>query len=201
MLEILKTLYYSASNKYVRGNKEYFMISLLQTMCGMRISECIATRIADVNLIERFLITARVKGALKNNKTGRKPLYFCFPEEVAYLLNEYIRDLQKRCPNVQWLFPGIDPSRHIHVRSVQDTLANLGIDLLVKTHSFRKTMEYLQAEINEVPLHFVEMLSNHQITSIVMRHYAEAPFEERRAKYDKYLPPQFQIILSWLKTL
>ncbi len=205
-LVILQKLSTHAHSRYVKCQRSYLMIGVLMSVCGMRISECVTIKISDVNIHERFLITGKENGSRKNNRDGTKPLYFCFPDEVAYLLSDYIHDVKHIYPNSDWLFPGIRGYNktelgHVAETSIRKQMKALGVVDNGKTHVFRKTMEYLQADKNDVPLHFVEMLSNHKITSLVMRHYANAPIEVRREKYDKYFPPQFQPILQWIKTL
>lgn len=57
-------------------------------------------------------------------------------------------------------------------------------------------MEYMNNIVNALQLHSVEILINHKITYVVMRHYADAPIEVRRENYDIYFPPQYRDILK-----
>lgn len=199
LLKILKELYYKAPNSYTKGRHAYFLISVLLTTCGMRISEVVTVKVSDVNLSERFLMTGVEVNARKSNKGGDNPLYFCFPDVVAYLLSGYVKDLRRSGYDGIWLFPG-SKGNYVSVRTVQQVFRKIFPDLPVKTHTFRKTFESNHAK-NGVPLHFIEVLSNHAISSVVMKHYVQIDIKERRELYDQYFPPQYRPILNWLETL
>ena len=69
-----------------------------------------------------------------------------------------------------------------------------------KTHKFRKTLATYR-RFNDVPVHISETLSNHAISSIEYRIYAQYPIEERRKDYDKYLPPEYKELTDFLEIL
>ena len=74
-------------------------------------------------------------------------------------------------------------------------LEELTLPFPVRSHAFRRTLETNQIR-EGAPLHFVELLSNHVIKDIVMKHYNIVPIAERRALFDKYFPKAFAPILA-----
>ena len=202
LIEILRYFYYNQSSKYIGVSHEYFMISVLLVVCGMRVSEAVSIRIENVDIDGRYIVTGIEDGCRKSNRKKTKPIYFCFPDVVAYLLNEYLRDLKQARPNTQWLFPSRDSKNFLPTRTFEFQLGKSLHNFPVRSHTFRKTLETFQLNpTNNVPLHIVELLSNHAIRSTVMRNYNQVTIEERRAFYDKYFPMEFAAILRYLKAL
>lgn len=192
LLTVLKEFYFI--------NRRYFIITTLLTFCGMRISECLSIRIENVKLEERYLMTGMEENARKSNRKGDHPLYFCFPEIIANLLNDYILELQLKSPTNIWLFPGNDT--YLHYKAYDEFLGRHTFGFPVKSHAFRRTLETFQLNLtNRVPLHFVELLSNHVISSVVMKHYNKITLADRLNLYDEYLPKEYQGILAFLHTL
>jgi len=192
--------------------EKYFIANLLLTFCGMRIRECLTIRLENINTQERWLMTGIDEVAKKNNKKGNNPLYFIFPEKVAIILEQYIIELKERNPENIWLFDG--KNKHITNSAYYSFMKKVGIAFnsdnkdttkikksTTKSHKFRKTLAKFWVDYNEVLLHITEMLSNHQITSVVMRYYAKSTIEDRRKFYDQYLPKEFKKLLIFLKTL
>ncbi len=177
--------------------EKYFIAELLLTFCGMRISECVSIRLENINLEERYLMTGIEENCRKSNKHGNNPLYFCFPEEIKPILREYINNLKQNYPDNIWLFKGRNSKGYISQISFYRFLQT---KFSIKTHTFRKTIETFQLR-NKTPLHIVELLSNHVISSVVMKHYNIVSIKERRELYDEYLPTQYQEIISLLKKL
>ncbi|OLS15718.1 MAG: hypothetical protein RBG13Loki_0654 [Promethearchaeota archaeon CR_4] len=201
LLRVLQGLYYEVPNQhYNKVPRESFMIGALLTVCGPRISEVCSIALDDVNIKEGYFRTGIADNARKNNSDGATPLYFCFPDVVANLLSIYIRNLKLVYPSTEWLFPSIYPTKHLPTRSYMLTLSKLGLPFPVKTHTFRRTFETFQAR-NGVPLHYIEVLSNHAITSVVMRHYVQITLSERRALSEKYFPQEYRPIIEWLDSL
>jgi integrase len=189
MIYMLKNFYFL--------KKPYFIITLLLSFCGMRISECVSIKIENVNLDKRFLITGIEENARKSNKRGDKPLYFCFPPIVSYLLKEYILELKSLYPNNIWLFIG--RSGHLTTSSFQ---FNLKKKFNAKSHSFRKTLLTFALNLNNsTPLHFTELLTNHKISNVVMNSYNKISIEERVEIYDKFLPKEYSKIIQFCQKL
>lgn len=192
LITILKEFYFI--------NRKYFLMTTLLTFCGMRLSECLSIRIENVKPLDRYLMTGMEENARKSNRTGDHPLYFCFPEEVANLLQEYLIELHLKDPTNLWLFPGTDTC--IRTTSYVGFLNHHPFLFPVKSHAFRRTLETFQLNLtNRVPLHFVELLSNHVISSVVMKHYNKITLADRLHLYDEYLPKEYQGILAFLHTL
>jgi len=176
-------------------SEKYFIAELLLTFCGMRVSECMSIRLENINLEERYLMTGIEENCKKSNKHGNNPLYFCFPEEIKPILREYINNLKQKYPDNIWLFKGRNKKGYISQISFARFLQ---IKFNAKTHTFRKTIGTFQLR-NKIPLHVVELISNHVISSVVMKHYNIVSIQERRQLYDEYLPPQYKEIISFLK--
>ncbi len=174
---------------------KHFVACVILTVCGMRISECLTIRLENLNLAGRYLMTGIEENARKRGKA-----YFIFPEEIVPLLTEYVLEVKARNSHAVWLFPGANG--HYTMGQFHRLLADLNFPFPVHTHAFRRSLETYQIKgKTQVPLHFVELLSNHAISSIVMRHYAKITIEERRVLYDQYFPPEYKAILTWLKNL
>lgn len=182
-------------------NRAYFIQILLLIFCGMRISECVSIKMENINLKGRYLMTGIEENARKSNKKGNKPLYFCFPQQTIHLIFFYIQELKEAYPGTEWLFPH-GSNVNSKIRNLQRYLRMLNFQFPVKPHTFRKTLETYQLNMtNRIPLHFVELLSNHQITSVVMRNYNKVPIEERLKIYDECLPKEYIPILDFIETL
>jgi len=177
------------------GSFKFFIASVILTVCGMRMSECLTIRLENLNLVGRYLMTGTEENARKSGKA-----YFIFPEEIVPLLTEYILEVKARDPSTPWLFPG--QNGHQSTFRFHTFLSRLKLPFPVHSHAFRRSLETYQIKGNSrTPLHFVEILSNHAISSVVMRHYAKITLEERRALYDQYFPPEYKSVLQWLKNL
>lgn len=181
-------------------DRKYFFITALLTFCGMRISECVTIRLENINLDGRFLMTGIDENARKSNKTGDHPLYFIIPKDLVPLLFDYIMELKIHNPKETWLFPG--QIKHIKIQTYWNYMNRNFSRFHIKTHSFRRTLETSQLNlINRVPLHFVELLSGHVISSVVMKHYNKISIEDRRQLYDEYLPKEYHSLLEFLRSL
>lgn len=202
IIKILNKLYYTSPRSYLKVDKSYFMIGVLLTFTGARISEIISVKIEDVNTDLRYLRTGLVDNAKKSNKTGKNPLYFCYPDFISYILSEYILDLKEAYPDTIWLFPGRNPENYIAKRSVINVFEKLNFNFPVKSHTFRRSIETYQLNrINNIQLHWVELLSNHSISSTVMKHYNQVSIEERVKLYDECLPKEYNQIIQFLENL
>jgi integrase len=183
---------------------EKFVQCVLMTFCGMRVSECISIRKENLDIDGRYLKTGIEENCRKSNKNGEKPLYFCFPNQVADILFDYTSYHEKKYgKDERWLFPSsYGVKSFVNVKTLQRFLDTMNLNFNARTHKFRKSLETYQAyKENNVPPHIVELLSCHSITSIVYKHYAQCTLEERRKYYDQYLPKEFQLILKELKKL
>jgi len=201
LLRVLQGLYYEIPNQhYNKAPQESFMVGVLLAVCGPRISEAVSIALDDVNIKEAYFRTGIADNARKNNSNGATPLFFSFPDAVANLLSIYIRNLKLVYPSTKWLFPSMNPANHLPTRTFMFKLGKLGLPFQVKTHTFRRTLETFHAR-NDVPLHYIEVLSNHAISSVVMRHYVQITLRERRALSEKYFPKEYEPIIEWLSSL
>lgn len=183
---------------------EHFMQLILLTFCGMRVSECVSIKKANIDLDERYVISGLENDCRKSNKDGKKPLIFIFPSEIADILFDYLCYHEKKYgKDEKWLFParhsnsvsGFEPTR-----GLQRFIHDLNCGFTIKSHKFRKTIESFHAfkGKNIAPDHIIELLSNHAITSVVFKHYAKCSIEERRSFYDQYFPNEYRKILAAL---
>lgn len=184
--------------------KAYFPIYALMTLCGMRISECLSIRLENLHLNERYLITGLEENARKN----KRPLICCFPQELIVILQEYLFERNQYYQNSVWLFPTNrkKTDEWFSIYSAERFLKLLGRKenggIAFHPHSFRRTLSTFRLNgMKPTPLHIEETLSNHAITSLVMRNYNRYTLEMRRRDYDLYFPVEYGPILQWLKSL
>jgi len=187
IIEILKKSY--------AIDEKFYIIKLLMTFCGMRISECLLIRIESVNLKERFLLTGIEEGSRMSNKNGSNPLYFFFPLEVSKIIEQYVKGLEK---DSIWLFSG----KNIYQRksSYCRVVTKQKFEFHFKTQFFRRSLLIFMIDVNYTPLFIAEMLMNHAITSKIKIHHDRLKIEDRRKYYDKYLPKEYLKILDVIKT-
>jgi integrase len=204
ILQVLKRAH-SISQRSTRSTtRQMFPILALLTVCGMRLSECVSIRIQNLHLKERYLVTGMEENARKN----KRPLTFCFPEEVGILLQEYLLERHQTHPQSDWLFPwrGSSKDKHLTVEAVQAFLRKLfphhELGVPVESHTFRRTLSTFRLNGEKpAPLHIEETLSNHAITSLVMRSYNKYKVEMRRRDYDHYFPKEYHPILEYFLQL
>jgi integrase len=180
-----------------RDYTKYIQLLIL-TFTGMRISECVSIRRADVNIDERFLLTGREENARKSNKDGNKPLIFFFPEPVANILFDYLQYHKKHFGETQkWLFP--IRGSHYTVDNMIFFLKMLKMPFYVASHKFRRTLAtFWLNKTNKVALHVVEVLSNHVISNVIYKHYAKKGKLEKRSLYDESFPEEYAAVLKSL---
>ncbi|MBN1969892.1 MAG: site-specific integrase [Candidatus Delongbacteria bacterium] len=185
--------------KSSKADYEKYIQILLLTYCGMRVSEVVSIIKENLDVYERYLLTGTEENARKSSKNGNG-IYFCFPKEVAIILGEYLLYHENKYGKEEiWLFPG-NKGNHISTRNLQKFLVSLDFDFNVRTHKFRKTLSTYRQEINGIktPTYVMETLSNHSISSIEHKHYAQYGIEDRLRDYDRYLPEELKELLSGL---
>ena len=181
--------------------RQLFYISLLLNFCGMRISEVLTIKRKDLNLKERYLTTGTTENARKNKKL----LIFIFPEEIIPFLQEYLVELNSQYPNSYWLFPSYkriyEEDKWINKKTLIYRLHKIEKDKIFKTQMFRKSLTTyrLNDEKHPCPTHIEEALSNHAVSSIILKNYDQYSIEFRKRDYDKYLPENYREILEFLK--
>jgi|GEM_PF-1338093 len=101
----LRLIFDSAEN-----DRDYLIIWLLFDS-GMRVNELVTTRVADVDLDQRFI---RIQAERTKTKQARSPRISGYTRE---LLNTYIEEhgLHKD----EWLFPGQKPGQHLSTKTVR----------------------------------------------------------------------------------
>ncbi|MBN2156194.1 MAG: tyrosine-type recombinase/integrase [Candidatus Lokiarchaeota archaeon] len=185
--------------KISKADYERYVQVLLLTFCGMRGSEVVSIRKDNVKVYERYLLTGMEKNARKSSKNGNG-IVFCFPKEVAIILGEYLLYHENKYgESEKWLFPG-NKGEHTSIRNLQKFLTSLNFEFSVRTHKFRKTLSTWRQEIQGVktPTYVMETLSNHAISSIEHKHYAQYGIEQRLRDYDTYFPTELKELLQIL---
>lgn len=89
------------------NNPKHRVLLLIAYAAGLRISELVALRIGDVDA-ERMVIHVRQGKGRKDRLVTLSPV----------LLDELRIYVRWAAPS-EWLFPGQDPARHLHARTVQ----------------------------------------------------------------------------------
>ena len=110
-------------------NLKHRVIMIITYSAGLRISEVVRLKLADVDM-ERKLIHVR-------QAKGRKDRYTTLSGIAISVLEVY---LEKYRPEI-WLFPGADPEKHLSTRTVQKIIEaaceNAGLIKKVTPHTLR----------------------------------------------------------------
>lgn len=180
------------------ANRRDYIIFLLMSRCGMRISEACTIRVENVHLEERYLLTGIEPTARKSSRRTGKPLVFCFAPEIAAMLREWISFLNITSG---WLFPAghaDSESGHVHVTTIDHQIKEFytpRLGITFTPHWFRHTLiterkKHFDGEMGRLKISEweSEILMNHVPKSIENRVYLNKPVEFRRMLADKYDP-------------
>jgi integrase len=200
---IFKNFHELSNSSAHLSTRSFLSMSILLTFCGMRISEVLTIKKKDLDLEGCFLSTGMVKEAKKNKK-----LLLCiFPKEIIPILQDYLTELNSELPDSIWLFPS---SKKVGKGDMPSSRRNFNVNLhkiensdkCFKSHMFRKSLTTyrLNDEKHPCPTHIEEALSNHAVSSIVLKNYDQYSIEFRKRDYDKYLPELYEGLLEFLKT-
>ncbi|MEW6064620.1 MAG: tyrosine-type recombinase/integrase [Bacillota bacterium] len=116
-----------------RGKARDAALIRLMMSCGLRVSETIAIRLADLDIGERHgSVTVRGKG----NKYREVPV----PPEARRAIREWLEERAKRYPDSEWLFPN-RKGGHITARYAERMVKNIGnfAGLDIHPHILRHT--------------------------------------------------------------
>lgn len=109
------------------GNPRHRLLASFLYATGLRVSECAALKVADIDLAERVGWVRKGKGA--------KDRLFILPESLLGPLQKHLRRHDS-----PWLFPGRN-GNHIHVSAIQKTISaaakRAGIPKRVTPHTLR----------------------------------------------------------------
>ncbi len=162
-----------------------FVLILLITCTGARISEIRTILIDDVNIDRNFFETGFIKNARKSTLYKGQGLIFFFPNAIKKYLRQY---LDNRDKTSKWLFPGYLG------KSFSQSAANgiyyyitKKIGIKFTWHWFRKTIITERMEIN-CPLWTSEGLMNHASSSVEGESYIKLSVEKKFKLYLKYFP-------------
>jgi integrase/recombinase XerD len=124
---------------------------------GLRVSEVAQLKICD---IDSKSMRVRVQNAKHN--TNR---YTILSDRALKVLRQYFRnDFTKDYSRNDWLFPGRNPSEHIHVKSIKNTLIKmrdkLQLDQNISAHTLRHCFSTHLLEDGVDPVFIQQMLGH-----------------------------------------
>jgi integrase len=196
MDEIKENLEKSYNARY-----DIFILNILLTFCGMRVSEAVSIKLSDINLKERYLETGIEDSCRKSNIDGTRPLKFFFPKVVKLFLFDYISSLKYIMDNPIYLFPKKNKNsrqNHRHYQSFRYHFDKHGI--YSKTHTYRKTLiSHIAKKNGALDLYKAEFLTNHKISSATHQYYLKLSNQERRELYDNALDEEYNQLSEWLR--
>jgi integrase len=202
LLLLLDRSYHNAQGSINFVQREKFVMLCLLILTGMRESEVATIKLANLHISECYLTSGRVENADKNKRN----LWNIFPKELQPLLSLHLLERAEYKNDSIWLFPGnrLNEDNHIATNWMNGYFPCLCSDSEFpnhkKSHSFRRTLTTAREQTGILE-HVEETLTNHRITSLVFRDYDKKPIEIKRADYDKYFPPQYTPILTFLKQI
>ncbi len=136
-------------------NRKHLAILMLAYSAGLRVSEVVRLRMADID-VQRCMI--HVRGG-----KGRKDRYTVLSETALKTLEEYAHYYRP----VGWLFPGQRRGRHLSTRTVQKVVADAGrkagIGKRLTTHTLRHSFATHLLE-NGTALRYIQELLGHRST-------------------------------------
>lgn len=203
--QLILLSWYRTYKVYLNSPKEQFIIILLCIFTGARISEIVSIKKADVNTDERWLRTGIEEGARKSTHKTNEPLIFCFPPVIAIQIHEYLLQLNE-IDQSDWLFPGLNPKKHITEAAIWYYLKGMNIANMPETkkraHIFRHTLTtFMRNKFNRVDKDDVERLTNHVLSGVTEQVYVTWSISERREIYDASLPREYSILIELIQKL
>jgi len=148
------------------GNTKHRTIMILTYSAGLRLGEVVRLKIADIDK-ERNLIYIR-------QAKGRKDRYTILSLVALEVLEKYLMQYQPE----NWIFPGAEPGRHLHERSVQKIFEQAqkkaGIKKDVSVHTLRHSFATHLLEAG-TDLRYIQELLGHQSskTTEIYTHVSE----------------------------
>lgn len=141
------------------GNLKHRTLLMLIYFAGLRVSEAVAMRVADIDR-ERTLITVR-------QGKGRKDRQTLLSATFCTQLEEYLALYQPR----EWLFEGQYPGRHLSIRSAQAVFkraaAAAGITRKAGIHSLRHSFATHILEAG-TDIRFIQEMLGHKSPNTTM---------------------------------
>jgi len=159
-------------------NRKHRVVLLIAYAAGLRVSELVALRLGDVDS-ERMVIHVR-------QGKGRKDRLVTLSPVLLEELRAYVRWVQPS----EWLFPGQDPTRHLHARTVQKACqraseaADLGKRVTVHTLRHSYATHLLEAGTD---LRVVQTLLGHTClrTTAMYTHVSNQRLQEVTSPLDR----------------
>ncbi|WP_453990210.1 tyrosine-type recombinase/integrase [Bacillus nitroreducens] len=129
---------------------------------GLRVSEVAKLKISDI-----CSKTMRVRVENAKHNTNR---YTILSETALKVLREYFKiHFTKNFKPNDWLFPGRNPSDHIHVKSIKNTIIRLRdqlkLDTNISSHTLRHCFSTHALEDGVEPVYIQQMLGHKRFTT------------------------------------
>jgi site-specific recombinase XerD len=110
-------------------NLKHRLLLALVYSAGLRVSEVVGLRKADIDICRKTIFIRQAK--------GRKDRYTLLSEKALQILTVYL----EKHPDYDWLFPGQPSTRHLSTRSAQKifekAIKNTGISKETSIHGLR----------------------------------------------------------------
>jgi integrase/recombinase XerD len=158
-------------------NPKHRVLLLIAYAAGLRVSELVTLRVRDVDS-ERMMIHVRQGKGRKDRLVTLSPV-----------LLEELRTYMRWARPVDWLFPGQDPARHLHARTVQKACQRAseaaGLGKRVTAHTLRHS--YATHLLEEgTDLRVVQTLLGHASiqTTAIYTHVSTARLQTVRGPLD-----------------
>lgn len=165
------------------GNTKHRTIMILTYSAGLRLGEVVRLKIADIDK-ERNLIHIR-------QAKGRKDRYTILSLVALEALEKYLIQYQPE----NWIFPGAEPGRHLHERSVQKIFEQAqkkaGIKKDVSVHTLRHSFATHLLEAG-TDLRYIQELLGHQSskTTEIYTHVSERHIGRIQSPLDSLIARQ-----------
>lgn len=139
------------------NNLKHSAILLLIYGSGLRVSEVAKLKISDI-----CSKTMRVRVEDAKHNTNR---YTILSETALKVLRQYFkRNFTKKYKTNDWLFPGRNPSKHIHVKTIKNTIIKLrnklNLDTNISAHTFRHCFSTHLLEEGVDTVHIQQLLGH-----------------------------------------
>jgi len=164
-------------------NNKHRAIMFLIYSAGLRVGEVVRLKINDIDS-ERNLIHIR-------QAKGKKDRYTILSQVALAALNIYIEQYHPE----NWLFPGAQPGRHLHERSVQKVFdgawEKAGIKKDVSVHTLRHSFATHLLEAG-TDLRYIQELLGHQSskTTEIYTHVSKRDIGRIQSPLDRILSPE-----------
>jgi integrase/recombinase XerD len=155
------------------ANTKHRLLLMLCYSAGLRVSEVVSLKTADINTSRGVIYVNRGK--------GRKDRYSLLSKKASVLLDQYVKEYSP----TTWLFSGFIPSSPIHIRTAQkifeSSLKRAGIDKPLSIHCLRHSFATHLLE-NGTDIRYIQELLGHASTKTTQVYTHVACIDSLRLK-------------------